>query len=397
MGVPIPCEQGMMTPRTSRTRPETGKTPPPLQTPCRAGQTADMPWPLSARCVVGRRFEMMGAEEKAEVLKSPASTVSKEIEFLRTLQLVAQGQGKFIPEACPELELQRGPAARIVDCDDTTSELELQRGPAARIVHCDTTIEQHAFETPNLLHRARAARTETETMPSRQEPKELPMNADDENLVEGVGVADVSKAIKLCRQRSLVISATSEAAEAPFAAVGSAVSPRTAASTSSLRREVLMPWEKSKWLAFGARPAMKATSQGSLRQVAGLRRLTGASACMSLSSARSLPTCLRDGEAAEHDVELNMGSFTSFGSASSLASTVASPQRRDQPESSSGGLTRQRNSNALHRSTAERCSVIGSGGSATTHSARRTRRRRHNNGLLREGGVAVSSAPLLAL
>merc|ERR1719150_578370 len=114
-----------------------------------------------------------------------------------------------------------------------------------------------------------------------------------------------------------------------------------------------------------------------------------------------------------------MGSFPSFGSASSLASTVASPQRRDQSESFPGsasslastvasqqrrdqsesfpgGLTRQRNSNALrryaadgmHRSAAEHCSVTGSGGSATTHNARRTRRRRHNDGLLREGGVA---------
>jgi len=397
MGVPIPCEQGMMTPRTSRTRAETELTPSPLRKLSGAGRTADVPWPLSARCMVGKRFEMMGAQEGAEVLKSQASTVSKEIEFLRTLQLVAQGQGKFIPEVCPELELQRGPAARIVDCDDTPSELELQRGPAAQIVHCDTTIEQRAFETPRLFHRDGAARTKAETMPLRQEPKSVPMSTDDENHLEGVEVADNRKARKLCKQPSLAISDTSETAEAPSTAVGSAVSSRTAASTSSSKREVLMPWEKSKWLAVGARPAMKATAQGSLRQVAGLGRLTGTSACVSLSSARSLPTWLRDGEAAEHDIELKPGSFRSSGSTSSVTSSVASPQRRDQSERLPGGLTRQRNSNALHRFAAERHSLTGTGGTATPQGARCTRRRRQNDGLLREGGVAVASAPLLAL
>jgi len=246
-----------------------------------------------------------------------------------------------------------------VDCDDTPSELELQRGPAAQIVHCDTTIEQRAFETPRLFHRDGAARTKAETMPLRQEPKSVPMSTDDENHLEGVEVADNRKARKLCKQPSLAISDTSETAEAPSTAVGSAVSSRTAASTSSSKREVLMPWEKSKWLAVGARPAMKATAQGSLRQVAGLGRLTG--------------------------------------STSSVTSSVASPQRRDQSERLPGGLTRQRNSNALHRFAAERHSLTGTGGTATPQGARCTRRRRQNDGLLREGGVAVASAPLLAL
>jgi hypothetical protein len=345
---------------------------------------------------------MVGAEEKAEVLKSQASNVSKEIEFLRTLKKVAQGQEKFIPEACPDLELQRGPAARIVDCDDTTSELELQRGPAARFVDCGTTIEQHALETSRLLHRDCPARTEAESA--------------GENLMEEVGVADDNnKAMELCRQTELAIPATSEAAKAPCAAVGNDVLSRTAASTSSLKREVLMPWERSKWLAVGARPAMKATPHGSLRQVAGLKRLTGSG--VSLSSARSLPTSARDGEATECNKDtpvsvpehFNIGdenpkpkhffigdeppftrrfnSSTSLGSASSLASTVASPQRRDQFGRSPGGLTRQKNSNVLHRLTAEHRSVAGSGGGATTLRARRTRRR-DCDGLLRESKSA---------
>jgi len=373
---------------------------------------------------------MMGAaaeaDEEAEALKSQASTLQKEIEFLRTLQLVAQGQGKFIPEECPELELQRGPAARIVDCEDTTSELELQRGPAARIVDCaDTTSgelellggpaarivdrEDAAMEQRRALDEAShslghdsAALTETETMlPSCQKPQtRLPTSAEEEHLTEPVGAAGDSKAMKQSRQRGSAVSAaseaakmqsaaaTSETAKMQSAAVGSAVSSKTLPSTPSAKREVLMPWEKSKWLAVGARPAMKTTAQGSLRQVAGLTRLTGTSACVSLSSARSLPTWLRDSEAGEHDAEPKMqASPSSGGSVSSLASAVASPQRRAQVERGPG-LTRQRNSNALQ----QRRSVAGSGGGASTPSTFRARRR-HSDAILRNG---VASAPLIA-
>jgi len=243
------------------------------------------------------------------------------------------------------------------------------------------------------LHRDHAARTQEETMPLGQEPKRLPMSADSADPFEEVGVADNSSAKKPCSEEALVVPDESDVARALSAALGSVASARTSASTTSLKREVLMPWEKPKWLAVGARPAMKGTSQGSLRQVAGLTRLKGASTCSSLSSARSLPTWSRDGAADENDAEPKMDWFpSSGGSASSLASPVALPQRLDQSERAPG-LTRQRRSNALHRSAADCLSVTGGGGIATP-SACRTRRR-HSDGGLRDHGAAVASAPLL--